>query len=140
MDNLPATSAAYEELGPTRPSTFSAPRVPPKIARIVGELGLRFRPSAQADLEAHAAMLSLLSRDLADTDPAKLEAAANHWARTARFMPKACELRDLIGKMGDKRKAAELGVERGNAMLLAEGRMDVRWVVRDGRAQIEWVA
>jgi hypothetical protein len=42
--------------------------------------------------------------------------------------------------MGDKRRAVELGVERGNAMLLAEGRTDVRWVVRDGRAQIEWVA
>ena len=138
MDNLPATSPAYEDIGQTRRSTFSEHRVPPKIARIVSELGLRYRPSAQADLEAHAAMLALLSRDLADLDPSRLEMAALHWARTERFMPRAAELRSLFAKFGDKHKAAELNAERGNIALAAEGRDDVHWVVRDGRATIEW--
>jgi hypothetical protein len=136
--NVLAAQTAYEDLGPTRPLTSSAPRVPPKIARIVGELGLRYRPSAQADLEAHAATLALLSRDLADVDPAKLEMAANHWARTERFMPRAAELRSLVSKFSDKAKAAEMAVERGNAMLEAEGLTDRRWVLRDGRCVIEW--
>jgi hypothetical protein len=137
MDNLPATSA-YEDLGPIRHSTSSAPRVPPKIARIVGELGLRYRPSVQADLEAHAASLALLARDLSDVDPVRLESAADHWARTERFMPRASELRNLVTKFGDKNRAAELNVERGNALLAAEGRTDVHWVIRDGRCVIEW--
>lgn len=138
MEHLPATSPAYEDIGPTRRSTSSVQRVPPKIARIVGELGLRYRPSAQADLEAHAASLALLSRDLADVDPVRLESAADHWARTEKFMPKAAELRSLVSRFGDRNRAAELSVERGNAHLASEGRTDVHWVIRDGRSTIEW--
>lgn len=137
-ESLPAISPVYEDIGPTRPSTSYAPRVPPKIARIVGELGLRYRPSVQADLEAHAASLALLSRDLADVDPARLGSAADHWARTEKFMPKASELRSLVAKFGDRNRAVELAVERGNAQLLADDRHDVHWVVRDGRCVIEW--
>jgi hypothetical protein len=101
-------------------------------------LGLRYRPSVQADLEAHAASLALLARDLSDVDPVRLESAADHWARTERFMPRASELRNLVTKFGDKNRAAELNVERGNALLAAEGRTDVHWVIRDGRCVIEW--
>jgi hypothetical protein len=137
--NLPATSRAYEDIGPTPRSTLSEPRVPPKIGKIVGELGLRFRPSAQADMEAHAATLALLAKDLADLDPARLQCAADHWAKTERFMPRAAELRALVAKFGDRKRAAELAVDRGNAQLAADGRDDVRWVLRDGRCVIEWV-
>jgi hypothetical protein len=136
--NLPATSPAYEDIGPTRRLTSSEQRVPPKIARIIGELGLRYRPSAQADLEAHAASLALLARDVADVDPARLECAANHWARTEKFMPRASELRALVAKFGDRDRAAALNVERANAELAAKGRDDVHWVIRDGRSAIEW--
>jgi hypothetical protein len=104
----------------------------------VAELGLRYRPSVQADLEAHAATLALLARDLADLDPARLQAAADHWAKTERFMPRAAELRSLVSKMGNRTKAAELAVERGNARLASEGRTDIRWALRDGRCVIEW--
>lgn len=138
MDNLPATSPAYEDIGPTRRSTFSEPRVPPKIGRIIGELGLRYRPSGQADLEAHAATLALLAKDVSDIDPDKLERAAAHWAKTERFMPRASELRSLVSRFSDKRTAAQLNCERGNAQLMSDGRTDVQWVVRDGRSCIEW--
>jgi hypothetical protein len=92
MDNLPATSPAYEDLGPTRRSTSTEPPVPPKIARIISELGLRYRPSVQADLEAHAATLALLTKDVAHMRPETLERAARQWAQEAGYMPKAAEL------------------------------------------------
>lgn len=91
-------------------------------------------------MEAHAATLALLAKDLADLDPARLQLAADHWAKTERFMPRAAELRSLVAKFGDRGRAAELAVDRGNAMLVADGRSDVRWVLRDGRCVIEWVA
>lgn len=84
---------------PTLPSTYSAPRaapkkpsVPPAIGRIIGELGLRYRPSVSADLEAHAEAIRLLTEDVADVPPHLLEAAAKRWVRENRFMPKASEL------------------------------------------------
>lgn len=96
MDDNPTT--AYEELGPTRRSTFSGQpgrgqtTVPKAIHRMVGELGLRYRPSAQADLEAHAASIALLALDLADVPPHLLEQAIAKHVRTSHFMPKASEL------------------------------------------------
>jgi hypothetical protein len=81
------------------PSTYSAPpdkpkrrSVPPKVGRIIGELGLRYRPSGQADLEAHAESIRLLSEDVADVPPHLLEIAARQWATSKPFMPKASEL------------------------------------------------
>ncbi len=85
--------------GPTLPSTSSAPRAEPKkrsvpaaVGRIIGELGLRFRPANAADLEAHAEALRLLTEDVADVPANLLEAAAKRWVRENRFMPKASEL------------------------------------------------
>lgn len=89
-------------------------------------------------MEAHAATLALLAKDLADLDPARLQRAADHWAKTERFMPRAAELRSLVAKFGDRKRAAELAVDRGNSQLAAEGRDDVRWVLREGRCVIEW--
>ena len=89
----------YEELGPTRRLTSTAQqssRNDGKTRRLIAELGLRYRPTAQADLEAHAAMLALLARDLGDVDPDHLEKAIAEHVRCSRFMPKAAELFDLV--------------------------------------------
>lgn len=102
MDN----ETAYGELGPTRASTScgrESPRnVPPAIKRLIGELGLRYRPSGQADLEAHAASLALLARDLADVPPHFLERAIRDWVPRSHFMPKASELVELARKFQDE--------------------------------------
>ena len=60
------------------------------------ELGLRYRPLATADQEAHAAQVALLAKDLSDVNPSRLEQAASAWANRERFMPKAAELRALM--------------------------------------------
>lgn len=65
------------------------------MKKIISELGLRFRPSAQADLEAHSAKLAFLAMDCADVPPRFLEAASKEWARTSRFLPTASELISL---------------------------------------------
>ena len=62
------------------------------MKKIISELGLRFRPSAQADLEAHSAKLAFLAMDCADVPARFLEAAAKEWTRTSRFLPTASEL------------------------------------------------
>ncbi len=86
----------------TQLSTYSEPQnvprkksVPAAIGRIIGELGLRYRPSAQADLEAHARALKLLTEDVADVPAHLLEDAAKKWVRDNRFMPRASELIEL---------------------------------------------
>lgn len=93
-------SAAYAELGPNPRSTSTAPAAPPrkpsaKTITLIGELGLRYSPSAQADREAHSAALALLTRDLADVPPSILAQAIDQWVRQSRFMPKASELVEL---------------------------------------------
>lgn len=97
---------AFAGRAPTRLLTSSeqpAPqkprKVPPAIGRIIGELGLRYRPSIQADLEAHGEALKLLTLDLIDVPEHLLEAAAQHWVRTERFMPRAAELIALAQKV-----------------------------------------
>ncbi|RSY83149.1 hypothetical protein DAH66_12840 [Sphingomonas koreensis] len=74
--------------------------MPPAVGRVVGELGFRYRPSAQADLEAHAHAIRLLTQDLADVPISLLEAAVERWAATKRFMPRACEIIELAGQIG----------------------------------------
>jgi hypothetical protein len=63
--------------------------------RLIGELGLRYRPAAQADLEAHAAAIALLARDLADIPAKYLEIAIRRHVLQSPFMPKAAELAAL---------------------------------------------
>ena len=98
---------AYADLGPTRrlissvpPAESRQPKKPPAaIMRLIAELGLRYRPSAQADLEAHAEAIGLLTCDVADIPPHLLEQAITEWVRSNRWMPKACELIDLAKAM-----------------------------------------
>ena len=80
------------------------------MGRIIGELGLRYRPSAQADLEAHAEALRLLAEDVADVPSNLLEVASKRWVRENRFMPKASELVALArGELSDVVKGTEAG-------------------------------
>lgn len=97
--DMPGKSPAYEELGPHQPLSsgnvvpFAKPkRIPAKVERLIGELGLRYRPSAQADLEEHAAALALLAADVADIPPDLLDRAIRKHAATSVYMPKAAEL------------------------------------------------
>lgn len=93
MDN----ETPYEEIGPTRaltsyakPTQTSKPSA--EVRRIIGELGLRYRPSAQTDLEAHAARIALLACDLATIPPHLLRRAVDRWVRESQYMPTAAEL------------------------------------------------
>jgi hypothetical protein len=100
---------AFEELGPTRPSIYSDKQTQnlAQIKRLVAHLGLRYRPSAQADLEAHAALLALLVTDLADIDHRDLDVAILQHVRRSPFMPKASELIELADDARLERQRAE---------------------------------
>jgi hypothetical protein len=91
---------AFEELGPTRRSTCGdrqtqSLRPSAETRRLISELGLRYRPSVQADLEAHAAQLALLAKDVAEVDYRDLSDAIAKHVRQSPFLPKACELLQL---------------------------------------------
>lgn len=75
---------------PTSPP--KPPPVPAAIRNLIAELGLRYRPSSQADLEAHAGQLALLARDLADLPPKALAAAIDVWVKDSPFLPRASDL------------------------------------------------
>jgi hypothetical protein len=75
------------------------------VAKIVSELGFRFRPSSQADLETHAHTLRLLTEDLADVPVSLLDEAARRWALSKPFLPKASELVALAKEVADERTA-----------------------------------
>lgn len=81
------------------------------MGRIIGELGLRYRPSAQADLVAHAEAIRLLTEDVSDVPPHLLEAAAQKWVRENKWMPKASELVELArGQVSGERKGTDAGL------------------------------
>lgn len=104
----------------TLPSTCSEPPaqpkrmpIPPIIGEIIAKLGLRYRPSGTADLEAHAEALVLLGEDCADIPPPLLDRAAKEWAREQRFMPRASELRALCRKYRQETAVTtDLGLRR----------------------------
>lgn len=143
MDDNQPPPTAYEDLGPTRPSTCSNVlplRKPPSAAiqRLIGELGLRYRPSAQADLQAHAASLALLASDLADIPPDFLDRAIKQWVRQSQFMPKAAELAAIAQGMTTKsQRDPQALCDHGNSNLAQIGRDDIRWIVVDGQPSLE---
>lgn len=139
IDEWQTPEPIFADRGQTLPSTSSEPpnepkrkNVPAAIGRIIGELGLRYRPSAQADLEAHARALKLLTEDVADIPPHLLERATAKWVRGNRFMPKASELIALArSELSDIRRGTDFAeqqlqahCDRLNAM-----RMDWHWHV-----------
>lgn len=162
-DNPYRRAVARVDRDPTPPSTFAAwpsqssksRNAPPRIKLLVADLGLRYRPSAAADLEAHATAIGLLTLDLADIPPDRLERAINAWVRRERWMPKASELiaicqehqrAEIAGRSVDARSPAEqaraFAVER-NAMLASkpETRKDIEWFVDEsGAAKLRFKA
>jgi len=107
--------------GLTPPSTYivplSQPRerpVHPATGKIIAELGLRYRPSLHADLEAYAHTLRLLTQDVADVDPGALGWACREWVRTKPFLPKANE---LIALAHEFTTSATQGTDTGLAQL-----------------------
>jgi hypothetical protein len=88
--------------------------VPPQVGRIIGEIGLRYRPNNEGDLEAHAQRLRLLAEDVADVPPALLETAAKRWVRESHFMPRAS---DLIALARSNMKEVTVGTEAGRQQL-----------------------
>lgn len=129
----------------TSPPKPSLPRNPPaKIKALIAELGLRYRPTAQTDLQAHAALLALLTQDVADLPPDRLDRAIREWVRTQRFMPRAAELVALCQAdqqaeaksartTGDPLDEARQWVAQRNARLRSSsnGRRDIEWFVDD---------
>lgn len=63
---------------------------------------MRYRPSAQADLEEYAATLALLAVDLADIPPQYLEKAISVWVSQKPWLPKASELVEIAKRFQPK--------------------------------------
>lgn len=80
------------------------------MGKAIGDLGLRYRPSAKADLQAHAAALELLCQDVADVPVYLLDKAAKRWVRENRFMPRASELIALAQEIASAERS---GTEHG---------------------------
>lgn len=114
------------------PSVRSRTNVPPVIAEIVANLGLRYLPSGQADREAHAKSLELLCEDLADVPAPLLDDAARRWAKEEKFMPRASEIRDMARRIqGERTKgtaAADDQLQRQCDTLNAKN-VDWHWAV-----------
>lgn len=104
------------------------------MKRIILELGLRYRPAAADQLEAHQAKLAALISDLADLSPLMLERAAHHWVRQSAFMPKTSDLLALArnfasAERGSTRQPLDVAGLRNARMAEEPGsRRDLRWV------------
>lgn len=118
MDNPPEYPAFHSlptivEHGPTPASTCSEPpeprSTPPVILELISQLGLRYQPSAQADMQAHGARVMLLAADMADANPLKLRHAIARWVAAKPFLPKASELRAIIDDI--RARESEMGAE-----------------------------
>ena len=149
--NKPLT--AYVGQGQTRPSTSSdrpAPsrrQVSAKTKEAIAKLGLRYRPTSQTDLEAHAGQLAMLATDLHDLPVDLLERAIGDWSIKSPFMPKAFDLVQLAKSYLAKAQPQQREVptdwediaRRRNERMNAdpEGRRGVRWVANATGATLE---
>ncbi len=116
MDDIPDQPIfhrlpAIVDHGPIPSSTCSqrAERkvIPTPILEVITQLGLRYEPSGQADLQAQALRVSLLAGDWAGLNPLRLRHAAIRWAQNKPFMPKASELRAIVEHMESEDWKAE---------------------------------
>jgi len=129
--------------GETRNVT-SPPKVPAGIRKLISELGFRYRPTSQTDLEAHAARLALLAADLADCPQSLLDRAIREWAAKSPYMPKASDLISLAKSYQATARAAQYQggalADRYNARLDAspEARRDIQWVEDERGLRLEW--
>lgn len=93
---------AWADLGPTRPSSCSAPPELPsaRTIEIMTKLGLRYPPANSVDRDSHAARVMLLAEDCADIPEEWLDFAAREWAKDQPFFPRTCELREIALRHG----------------------------------------
>ena len=113
-DYQPRTvTQAYGDRDQTQPSTcYSKPsesfkrRPSAKTRDLIARLGLRYRPTNQSDLAAHASMLALLAEDLADLPINLLELAIQRHCATSPYMPKMADLIKLAQEAQGSAKPA----------------------------------
>jgi hypothetical protein len=131
-----------------KPKQISQPSVPAAIRKLISELGLRYRPTSQTDIEAHTAMLALLAIDLADLPASLLDRAIAEWVTSSPFMPKAYDLVELSRKLLPPANPSA-AVPKSNHELAARnnheldmnpsGRRDIRWVADAGGVHLDWI-
>lgn len=107
---------------------------------MISELGFRYRPTSQADLEAHAAALALLASDLYDMPPHILQKAINKHVLESPYLPKAFDLVKIAKSFVPVRQHVgpdkETKAERLNRLMDQDpnSRRDIRWFMdADGR-------
>ena len=142
MENHTRTlSEAFADRGQTLPSTCSSrpsetyrPKPNAKVREMISRLGLRFRPTNQADLQAHAAMLALLAEDVADVPADLLQLAIQRHVSSSPFMPKAADLIRIAKEIDAAARVAPLPrTGRSYAHDLAAQRNSLRT-----RDDVEW--
>jgi len=100
---------------------------------LIGELGLRYRPASQADLESHAAALALLASDVADVPPDYLARAIAKHVVESPYLPKACDLiriaKSFIPVRQHDGPEKETTAQRLNRLMDQDpnSRRDIRW-------------
>ena len=114
------------------------------MKRLILELGLRYRPSAQADLESHSATIALLAQDVADVPPHLLEQAIRQHVLNSPYLPKASDLiaiaRGLLPARTVTNSALSLA-QRYNARMDQEqgARRDILWRTDEsGAPYLDW--
>ncbi|MES2173864.1 MAG: hypothetical protein V4523_07940 [Pseudomonadota bacterium] len=138
-------SEIFAAPGQSLPSTCSdRPRptsrtIPAKVRDLIAKLGLRYRPTSQSDLEAHAGQLAMLASDLHDIPADLLESAISEWATRSPYMPKAFDLIQLA--KGYLPKPAKPNASTPNDWeSKAHAANDALGARPDGRRDIRWVA
>lgn len=138
-------SEIFAAPGRTLPSTSSdkpRPNVRQASTRTkeaIATLGLRYRPTSQTDLEAHAAQLALLVIDLADVPVAMLERAIQDWSVRSPYMPKAYDLVQLAKSYLPKPPPQSGGSTTDWPTMAGRANQDMH-TRENGRQDIHWVA
>jgi len=117
--------------------------VPLAIRNLISELGLRYRPTSQTDLSAHAGALALLGRDLADMPPDLLSRAIEKWVTSSPFMPKASDLIGIAKSLAQRTPKfadGETLADRYNRRLTNDpaARLDIRWCQDGDNLWLDW--
>lgn len=129
------------------PSAEKPKKVPPAVQKLISELGFRYRPTSQTDLEAHAAALALLAVDLIDMPPHLLAKAISKHVMECPYLPKASDLvrlaKGFIPERPSLGAVGETQAQRSNRLMDADqnGRRDIRWFDNPGGgAHLELIA
>lgn len=106
--------------------------------KLISEVGLRYRPTSQADLQAHGASLALLADDLADMPVDLLRKAIAKHVVESPFLPKASDLVRLAKGFIEQPMRSDVRslIQRLNDQ---NTRHDAHWVAgEDGTPHMEW--